>query len=501
MTDLDAVLAGTQRWCVVTDDCVQVLRQLPDACIDAIVTDPPYGLEFMGQEWDRLALPRAGSLGGFADGNKPSLSRVKRHLSRMRQWHEAWASETLRVAKPGAHLLAFGGTRTFHQLAVGLEGGGWEIRDCLMWLYGQGMPKSLDVSKAIDAASGATRTVVGHRKLTGTARIKGGQGAATSGRAAELYATRAVRDDLPLTIPATKEAAAWSGWGTTLKPAYEPILLARKPCVGTVAENVLSLGVGVLNIDGCRVHHRGAVDRAESEGKNQHSRYATPGSNRDGYSGRVPPRSTYRAPSGRWPANVVLDQESARLLDEQSGTRPGSRCESPCVADVSTSSTCFGTMQSQRGPRGFADTGGASRFFYTAKATPRERWFWCSDCRIAVPDDRRREHAHGHVDEDGRQTWSHTGAHPTVKPLDLMRWLVRLVAPPGGVVLDPFAGSGTTVCAAIAEGLRCVGVEQREDYSCIARARVRATVVDMGTMPADEAESGEQVALFGGDEP
>lgn len=267
---------------------------------------------------------------------------------RFQDWTREWAEQALRVLKPGGHLAAFGGTRTYHRLTAGLEDAGFEIRDCLSWLYGSGFPKSLDVSKAID------------------------------------------------------RAAAWDGWGTALKPAWEPIVLARKPLAGTVAGNVLEHGTGALNIDGCRVAASGRPLR-ENAGRESVNCYG------DGLAGS---RAAGTTDVGRWPANVVLDDHAAAMLDEQ--------------AD---------------GPAPFyGDAGGPSRFFYTAKASRSDR--------------------------------GATNTHPTVKPTDLMRWVIRLVTPPGGVVLDPFAGSGTTGVAARAEGVRCVLIEREEEYVRIIRGRL-----------------------------
>jgi site-specific DNA-methyltransferase (adenine-specific) len=382
-------------------DCLDVMRELADCSVDSIVTDPPYGLGFMGKAWDDLP---------------PS---------------EEWAKQCLRVLKPGGHLLAFGGSRTWHRLAVAVEDAGFEIRDSIAWLYGSGFPKSLDVSKAIDKAAGADREVIGERvKLQS-------YGANETGDVNEVYGGGPDKGGVQqITAPATDDAKAWQGWGTALKPAFEPIVVGRKPLVGTVAANVLAHGTGALNIDGCRVETADNPNGGAYSGdKRQRDEYASA----DSAPGAVPMSrlnrgiGEYVQPPGRWPANVVLDESQAAELDAQSGT------------------TRSGQYREERGSGGiwapgdgvpvgpqYGDSGGASRFFptfkYQAKAPSRER-----------------------PKVDGV-------AHPTVKPLELMRWPVRLVTPPGGTVLEPFAGSGTTVEACLLENVFCVAIERDPSY-------------------------------------
>lgn len=329
-------------------DCVGVMAAMPDASVDAIVTDPPYGLEFMGNSWDapwksgvhaEARRRRSDEMGDEA--KRPFIAvgvSAYRAGSAFQEWCRTWATEALRVLKPGGHVVAFGGTRTYHRLTVGLEDAGFEIRDCLAWLYGSGFPKSHDVAKAIDKAAGR-------------------------GRAGEV--------------------AAWDGWGTALKPAFEPAVLARRPLEGTVADNVTEHGTGALNVDGCRIE------------------------------------------GGRWPANVVLDSVAAGMLDGAVGERPSGSRRAGARKGLGYHGAC-----GDGGPAIEGSTGGPSRFFYTAKASRSER----------------------------------VNHHPTVKPVALMRWLVRLVTPPGGIVLDPFAGSGTTGEAAINEGHRAILIERDAEY-------------------------------------
>ena len=389
------------RAVVYHGDCLDVLAGLADGFVDAVVTDPPYELGFMGRAWDASGIAYNVDL-----------------------WRHC-----LRVLKPGGHLLAFGGTRTSHRLTCAIEDAGFEIRDEIAWLYGSGFPKSLDVSKAIDKAAGAERPGDSHRPPAAQQTAKGD--ASTLGKLAGTSPD--------LTAPATDDAKRWAGWGTALKPAHEPIVVARKPLVGTVAANVLAHGTGALNIDACRV--AGDVPRT-TQGQSSNQGQIFGADQRD-------QREFVPHDAGRWPTNVVLDEVAAAELDEQSGLRPSGGSKH----DRSTKTTgIYNQYTAGRNVARGADAGGASRFFpvfcYQAKAPTRER-----------------------PKVDGV-------AHPTVKPLDLMRWLVRLVTPVDGIVLEPFAGSGTTLEAAVSEGMRCIGIEQSADYlPLIAERMARAGLV------------------------
>jgi DNA modification methylase len=422
-------------------DCLDVLRELPDASVDAVVTDPPYGIRFMGKAWDGAAIEERTRQGrettSTPDGTGPNggyrslASEAGRYDLTANQafqaWCELWATECLRVLKPGGHLLAFGGSRTWHRLASAVEDAGFEIRDSIAWLYGSGFPKSLDVSKAIDKAAGAERLKVpASGGLHKNARLNDDGWGKIGDDAATMDGHE----------PATAAAAAWDGWGTALKPAFEPIVVARKPLAGTVAGNVLTHGTGGLNIDGCRI------------GTDEDTRrpFGTPSDHVGQLKGL--PRGELNTGSdlGRWPANVVLDGSQADELDRQSGTLTSGA--NPTRRGADGDRTAFGEFagQADANPQRGTDSGGASRFFptfrYEAKAPATER---------------PRE---GGI------------AHPTVKPLDLMQWLVRLVTPPGGIVLDPFAGSGTTAEACIIEGFRCIAIEREPDYLPLIVARL-----------------------------
>jgi site-specific DNA-methyltransferase (adenine-specific) len=334
---------------------------------------------------------------------------------------EVWA-ECLRVLKPGGHLLAFAGTRTQHRMAVRIEDAGFEIRDMIAWVYGSGFPKSLDVSKAIDKAAGAERDKI-KTKYTSNV-IGGGIGIERpwKDKAKELG-----YHEHDSNIPATEAAKQWSGFGTSLKPALEPITLARKPFKGTVAENVLEHGTGALNVDGCRVGAETITTQAKGKGRS-----FTSVGNAQGFNGCE--ASDHQ---GRWPANLIHDgsEEVARLM-----------------------------------------TGGEARFFYTAKASKTDRDEGCDELEAkSAADCVDREAGTAGMNSPragaGRTSGSRNH-HPTVKPTDLMRYLCRLVTPPGGVVLDPFMGSGSTGKAAILEGFAFIGIEREAEYIEIARARI-----------------------------
>jgi site-specific DNA-methyltransferase (adenine-specific) len=413
-------------------DCREVMATLDAESVDAVVCDPPYGLSFMGKGWDH-GVPG----------------------------EEFW-TEALRVAKPGAHLLAFGGTRTYHRLACAIEDAGWEIRDCVMWVYGSGFPKSHDVSKAIDKAAGAEREVVGvrpgHEDFVHRTDAHSGGGRREGWNRPWQDDPESVALHHMATAPATDAARQWSGWGTALKPAWEPIIVARKPLVGTVAENVLTHGTGGINVDGCRVgedirliRSSGILGAGRMRACNRVDRGdgKTPdGRNLANLIAYVE-RSKDRAPQevlGRWPANLIHDGS-----EEVVGLFP----------------------QQQSG------AGSAARFFYCAKASKADRDEGCEG--LEERGNNRYGEWQGTTDH-AQKTKDHNKSrnyHPTVKPTALMRYLCRLVTPPGGVVLDPFTGSGSTGKAAVCEGFDFVGIEREAEYVEIARARIAAAVLPL----------------------
>ena len=421
-------------------DCIEVMAEMDEGSVDAVVCDPPYGLEFMGKEWDA---PKPswdkrgqGAERGFVGKSRAPVPGFSAYVagSPFQQWSEEWAREALRVLKPGGHLLAFGGTRTFHRLTCGIEDAGFEIRDCLSYLYGSGFPKSLDVSKAIDKAAGATREVAG----MGAAYCQHiARGDKCPGHPTANRSPSGLNIHTAQTAPATEAARQWQGWGTALKPAWEPCVVARKPLAGTVAENVQAHGTGALNIDGCRI--AGEVPSVPQPSLNSPTGLVYGYKTGEGRNGEMS-----AAPGGRWPANVALDEQAAAMLDAQSGDAPAKPARTGRKGGNRGALGAFAGSSPEAVGQWPADAGGgASRFYYTAKASRADR-----------------------------NTSGANNTHPTVKPTDLMRWLVRLVTPPGGVVLDPFAGSGSTLVAARAEGFRSIGIERETEYAEIIAQRL-----------------------------
>jgi len=478
-------------WGVLQGDCIERMAEMEEASVTAVVCDPPYGLEFMGREWDRLDTRQPDDPTFHRSGVGPfDRSKVRYSSSAsyggavgpaMQEWHHRWALEALRVLKPGGHLLAFGGTRTYHRLACAIEDAGFEIRDSIMWLYGTGFPKSLNVGRA---------------------------------NAGKVH--RHHGDWNSLAKPALESI------GTALKPSHEPIVVARKPLVGTVAANVLQHGTGGLNIDACRI---GTESTERPNGIN-----ALGVMNDDDWQ---PSAGTGGSSAGRWPANVVLSHtedcipvgtrvvkpsNGSGVASERSGsgeasgdrryTEKGSsnfaptpgrgggtetveawECTPGCpvaaldaqTGELKSGFMAAGTERAGLGYQGglgnrvrndtHGDSGGASRFFYCAKASRAER-----DAGLEGFEERLDAGVWGGADDDlsegKKPTRPRANGHPTVKPIDLMRWLVRLVTPPGGLILDPFLGSGTTGCAAVLEGFNFIGIEREPEYVEIAKGRI-----------------------------
>lgn len=413
-------------------DCQEVLRTMPENSVDSIVTDPPYGLSFMGKKWDY---------------DVPS--------------EDIWR-ECLRVLKPGGHLLAFAGTRTQHRMAVRIEDAGFEIRDMIAWLYGSGFPKSLDVSKAIDKAAGAER----EEGIPGPHYDKRG-----SGSGSPCFGD-GIRDKSTalVTAPATDAAREWSGWGTALKPALEPITVARKPLAGTVAANVLAHGCGGINVDACRVGTREENESGWSKtGSNASENRSMSGANYDR-------DAKGEAGTGRWPANVIHDGSDEVLAGFPVNAPSGSGNKSP--RQHSDNGVYGKGLGWSPNPSIGGDTGSAARFFYCAKASKFDRDEGCEGLELRKANKNgsglgRDCSLESRKDENGDDLIRARNHHPTVKPVDLMRYLCRLVTPPGGTVLDPFMGSGSTGKAALLEGFQFIGIERDAEYLEIAKARIQ----------------------------
>jgi DNA modification methylase len=423
-------------------DNITSLRKLPDNSVDSIVSDPPYGLSFMGKKWDY---------------DVPSV--------------EFW-KEVLRVLKPGGHVLSFGGTRTYHRMVVNIEDAGFEIRDQIMWLYGSGFPKSHNIGKAVDKLQGNDREVVGREEL-------------------KERSTKKVEDASNVFMPReynyTKGNSPYEGWGTALKPTNEPICVARKPLSEkSVAENVLKWGTGGINIDGCRVGIVGKDDR--SAGKRTCNIF-----DEVKVSGGIDSPEYIPNEEGRFPANIILDEIAGEFLDEQSGllkSGDGKSGKHKINRNGNTDGVCKMDMGKSSEAIHYGDKGGASRFFYQAKVSKQERNMGL-DC---VEGKDKVKFVKGGLKCDNCNKWKNSGSpcvcdtpnfieqpfngtpnknvHPTVKPVALMSYLVRLVTPAGGIVLDPFMGSGSTGIAAQLEGFRFCGMEMDEDYFKIAEARI-----------------------------
>jgi DNA modification methylase len=493
------IVVGDAR--VVLGDCRDVLRTLADNSVDSVVTDPPYELGFMGKSWDSTGIAYDVTV---------------------------WA-ECLRVLKPGGHILAFGGSRTWHRLAVAVEDAGFEIRDSICWLYGSGFPKSLDVSKAIDKNNGQTGRKFKFTKWMKSAGITARQIDDITGTkmgthytthptqpaipTAELWAklrpycgkvpawvdelvarVEAEREvigqkagtllavapgenrerpalEMDITAPSTAEAQQWSGWGTALKPAFEPVVVGRKPFGKgvTVAENVLAWGVGGLNIDASRIGFRNQADQETVQNAQWHSvPNDTYGKFQKQHNREVLNGADSTPDKGRWPANVILDEVTAGLVDEQSGV---SKSPKPYIAKSEKInhvwSPGIGVAKGQW-HKEHGDSGGASRFFYQAKASKRDR----NEGLEGLEGRANRINAPRNSEEHKHST-NKQNFHPTVKPTQLMRYLIKLVTPPGGTVLDPFTGSGSTGKAALLDGYKFVGAELTAEYLPIIEGRLR----------------------------
>ena len=471
---------------LLVGNCLDTLKRLSDDSIDSIVTDPPYGINFMGKAWDNASI-MAKAVNGL-DHKKTTKRSASMHAGNydfsltgnqaFQEWTLAWAKEVYRVLKPGGHLLCFSGSRTYHRMASGIEDAGFEIRDSIHWTYGSGFPKSLDISKAIDKAAKAERKVVGtNPNVVRASKVEGGSDFGGFTKA-----------DATITTPATEAAKQWQGWGTALKPSHEPIVLARKPLIGTVAENVLQYKTGGINIDATRI----GTDDTLNGGA-----YAEQGTERDdGWGMQRGGAGDYKQPTGRFPANTLLTHNHdcqdtctpncpVATLNQQSGLVKGgvwNQTQGARPFNNDGKETNYTTSRSD------SSIGGAARFFhnsqwtpadditpfiYQAKAGKKERnagLDGLSKHNLDIGDE--RPSGGSWERRTGKKPEPRQNFHPTVKPIELMRYLIKLITPPKGTVLDPFLGSGTTAVAAILDGFEWKGCEMTEDYLPIIKGRV-----------------------------
>lgn len=434
---------------LLNGDCLVKLQELDDNSVDSIVTDPPYGIDFMGKKWDY---------------DVPSV--------------EIW-EQCLRVLKPGGYLLAFAGTRTQHRMAVRIEDAGFEIRDMIAWVYGSGFPKSHNISKALDKMAGAEREVVGKYTVPADSAA-GNRGKSIQGGVFTdiVYGqgTPATKGGVDITAPATDEAKKWDGWGTALKPALEPITVARKPLEEkTVSANVLKYGTGAINIDESRIATNPDVDDARLGGNGSWK------TDKAGSTvGNIPEQGNDIASSslGRFPANLIHDG-SEEVTELFPNTKSG-KDKNPNKGNVTG---FFGnTMGYYSADANYGDEGSAARFFYVPKTTKKDRNDGLDKfkAKATASSEFRPNHAEkAEQGEDGNPygRWTpEKNNHPTVKPTDLMRYLVTMVTPKGGTTLDPFMGSGSTGRGAKLGGFNFIGVELDPDYFEIAKARIDAII-------------------------
>lgn len=412
---------------ILCGDSLEVLKDFEDNYFHSVVTDPPYGLAFMGKKWD-YDVPQV----------------------------ELW-KEVYRVLKPGGHILSFAGSRTYHRMAVNIEDAGFEIRDMLGWLYGSGFPKSHNIGKAVDKLQGNKREVIG---------VSTGKGYSSQQEKNKEQGFRPYKDGLPhekADRTLTKGNSKWEGWGTALKPAHEPIVMARKPFNTSVAENVLTFGTGGINIDECRVGTDGGTKKINTENCRE-----SLGKYGDGLNGG----KVQSLNEGRFPANIIHDgsEEVLEIFPETSPSNPKKRNRNTIGS--------FGMPNDNTNE--YNDKGTAARFFYCAKASKAERNMGLDDfdkksnAFMATNNGTSGKASKG---MERFKTQPKANYHPTVKPIKLMEYLVRLVTPKEGIVLEPFAGSGTTLIACKQQGFNYIGIEREQEYCDIAEARLKAVQV------------------------
>lgn len=491
-------------------DCLEVLKNLPDNALDACVVDPPYGLGNKEPTMPEIVAYLQGEeldTGGDFMGKRWSVPSVA-----------VW-KEVFRVLKPGAHVLCFAGTRTFDLISIGLRAAGFEMRDtisedhpCLQWRYGQGFPKSLNVGKAIDEAVGAVREVLGPY------RTPDGQVLTTYNNWQDVSlqnGTQARRQPM-LTAPATENAKNWEGWGTALKPSWEPVLVYRKPLIGTVAQNVVSHGTGAINIDACRVQSDGSHFRTTVTGRT--GGMTVGADDREGAAlgmfqqGKVFEPTNHAG--GRWPPNLVMTHSdgckkvgSTKVpATSVSKNKPGTAVRKSGVHQEAGGHQTIGR---ENPVSGYGDDDGTE----TVTA-----WECVEGCPIRALDEQDTGRVSRFFPQFEGQTKVHIpffytskpsksettlegeieNNHPTKKPVALMRWLVKLVTPKGGIVLDPYCGSGSTLHAAVEEGCRFVGIERDPSFHEISRRRM-GIVCERAEEEQGQRDAFEAAMMLGAD--
>jgi len=433
-------------------DCLQKLKELKDNSVDSVVTDPPYHLTSIVKRFGKEDSAKAqyGTDGAFQRASKGFMGK---------EWDggdiafrpDVW-EECYRVLKPGGHLLAFSHSRTYHRMGVAVEDAGFEIRDQIMWIYGSGFPKSHNIGKSVDKLLGNEREVIGTKGLNS---FKG-----TTMRNHYGDYNKSFDEVNKL----DRGFTPYEGWGTALKPAHEPIVMARKPFKGTVAQNVLEWGTGGININESRIGYNDNDDPRIGKGYEWESKAEPFGE------AKTTEKKEGWNTQGRFPANIIFDEEAGKILDEQSGTTKSSKRGAHNNKKTEHTNTYTPPEAIYGDHNTYGDTGGASRFFYCPKAQKKDRNEGIEHLPIKRPDT-RTDKGMGSFTEKGVQPQHNS--HPTVKPTDLMTYLVRLVTPKGGTVLDPFMGSGSTGKASVREGMNFIGIEREDEYMEIAKSRIQ----------------------------
>ena len=466
---------------LILGDCLDKLKELDDNSVDSIVTDPPYGLGFMGKDWDTFDKSQFGKQGEEGENdlkNKKNFKILPRYnTDGLYQFTKDWATECYRVLKPGGHILSFAGSRTYHKICMGIEDAGFEIRDQIMWIYGSGFPKSLNIGKGVDKKLGNKREIIGEGKAGAAFHY----GAVREGGFGNTFDGNGVASTQWET---TKGNTEWEGWGTSLKPAHEPIVMARKPLSEkTVVDNVLEWGTGGINIDESRI----STDDNLGGGATKGSVLSVDGFDRPWmhdeekmkeFSDKMKEKVEHAQTLGRFPANIIFDEEAGKILDEQSGLDRGQKgVVSGNEPSHTKKNAIYGDYSMVDGK--YAEPkdsgGGASRFFYCPKTSKTDRNEGLDDF-----EEKSRSDANKMMGKSGNfktgsgndRTTEFKNNHPTVKPTDLMLYLIRMVTPKGGTTLDPFMGSGSTGKAAVRGGFDFIGIEREEEYMKIAQARI-----------------------------